>query len=90
MCPQLPPFLLGSKFPKKCEWGEREISLKSYFVAASPLRVVNFLSESVEWVFSAEQLMVGWWVTLMAELGQKGVGAARESGSAPGFTLCHC
>lgn len=28
MCPQLPPFLLGSKFPKRCEWGERDRSLK--------------------------------------------------------------
>lgn len=56
---QLPPFFLGSKFLKRCEWGGREISLKSRFVAASPLHVVSFRAESGEWVFSAGQLMVG-------------------------------
>lgn len=94
MCPQLPPFLLGSKFSKRCEWGGRDRSLKPGSVCgkvSSPKRRMGLLS----WAVPSRMV-----VTLAVSPpqqgkegdrpGPKGPGAARESDSAPGVTLWYC
>lgn len=50
MCPQLPPFLLGSKFPKRCERGGRDRSLKPGSVCGKfscPKRKIGVLGWAV-------------------------------------------
>lgn len=50
MHPQLPPFLLGSKFSKRCVWGGRDRSLKPGSVCgkfSSPKRRMGLLSQAV-------------------------------------------